>query len=220
MRAIFLLLLLANLAFFAWARYYVQPDAGTDPQPLARQIDPQKLPIVSPAPARGTAAGAAPAAAAPAAASADCIEWGSFGLTDLPAARRLLAPLALGTRLSERQVQETANWWVYIPPQEDRQGAQRKAAELKALGVDEFVMMQDPGSYQWSISLGVFRSEAAAQVRLVQLKSKGVRSAQVGARVSQISKVWLQVRDANAALRARLREVAQSIEGSELRDCK
>ncbi|MGH3511958.1 MAG: hypothetical protein ACRDRB_06745, partial [Pseudonocardiaceae bacterium] len=91
---------------------------------------------------------------------------------------------------------------------------------LKALGVDEFVMMQDPGSYQWSISLGVFRSEAAAQVRLVQLKSKGVRSAQVGARVSQISKVWLQVRDANAALRARLREVAQSIEGSELRDCK
>ncbi|MGH8747027.1 MAG: hypothetical protein ACREUK_11120, partial [Burkholderiales bacterium] len=59
MRAIFLLLLLANLAFFAWTRYYVQPDAGTDPQPLARQIDPQTLPIVSPAPARATAAGAA-----------------------------------------------------------------------------------------------------------------------------------------------------------------
>lgn len=219
MRTIFLLLLLANLAFFAWARYYVEPDAGTDPQPLARQIDPQKLPIVPPAPARGTAAGARPAATAPAAASAGCVEWGRFTQTGLPAARKLLAPLALGARLSERQVEETANWWVYIPPQDNRQGAQRKGAELKALGVDDFFVLQDQGSDQWSISLGAFRSEAAAQARLAQLKGKGVRSAQVGARVSLIPKVWLRVRDADAALRARLRAVAQSIQGSELRDC-
>ena len=136
MRTLFLLLLLANLAFFTWARYLAQPDAGSDAQPLSRQIDPQKLPIVSPAPARGAAAGAR---SAPVAAAADCVEWGSFTLTDLPAARKLLDPLALGARLSERQVEETANWWVYIPPQGDRQGAQRKGAELKALGVDDLL---------------------------------------------------------------------------------
>jgi hypothetical protein len=217
MRTLFLLLLLANLAFFAWARYLMQPDAGSDAQPLSRQIDPQKLPIVSPAPARGAAAGAR---TAPVAATADCFEWGSFTLTDLPAARKLLDPLALGARLSERQVEETANWWVYIPPQSDRQGAQRKGAELKALGVDSFFVVQDEGSYRWSISLGVFRSEAAAQAHLTELKAKGVRSAQVGARVSQVPKVWLRVRDTDAALRARLGAVAQSIPGSELRDCK
>ncbi|HKB54304.1 MAG TPA: hypothetical protein VKD22_09905 [Ramlibacter sp.] len=61
MRTIFLLLLLANLAFFAWARYLAQPDAGSDPQPLGRQIDPQKLPIVSPAATSGTAPVTAPA---------------------------------------------------------------------------------------------------------------------------------------------------------------
>jgi hypothetical protein len=217
MRALFLLLLLANLAFFAWARYLVQPDAGSDAQPLSRQIDPQKLPIVAPAPAHRAAAAAR---AAPVAATADCVEWGSFTLTDLPAARKLLEPLALGARLSERQVEETANWWVYIPPQGDRQGAQRKGDELKALGEDDFFVVQDAGSYQWSISLGVFRSEAAAQARLAELKAKGVRSAQVGARVSQVPKVWLRVGDTDAALRARLGAVAQSIQGSELRDCK
>ena len=216
MRTIFLLLLLANLAFFAWARYLAQPDAGSDPQPLGRQIDPQKLPIIPAAAARGTPAAATPASPAAAA----CVEWGSFTLTDLPAARKLLEPLALGARLSERQVEETANWWVYIPPQGDRQGAQRKGAELKALGVDDFFVMQDAGNYQWSISLGVFRSEAAAQARIADLKAKGVRSAQVGARVSQVPKVWLRVRDADPALRARLHEVARAINGSELRDCK
>ena len=48
MRALFLLLLLVNLAFFAWANYLARPDSGTDPLPLGRQIDPQKLPIVPP----------------------------------------------------------------------------------------------------------------------------------------------------------------------------
>lgn len=48
MRALFLLLLLANLAFFAWAHYWAHPDAGSDQRPLGRQIDPQKLPIVAP----------------------------------------------------------------------------------------------------------------------------------------------------------------------------
>ena len=160
-----------------------------------------------------------PAPRATRAAAGACVEWGSFTLFDVKAARKLLEPLALGARLSERRVEETANWWVYMPPQGDRQGAQRKAAELKALGVDDFFVVQDEGNYHWAISLGVFRDEAAAQARLAALKDKGVRSAQVGPRVTQVPKVWLQVRDVDAALRARLREVSQAIEGSELRDC-
>lgn len=233
MRAIFLLLVLANLAFFAWARYLAQPDAESDPRPLARQIDPQKLPIVTlTAPARGPSAAraaaanpppaptAAPASAASPGPGAACVEWGGFTQADLPAARRLLAPLALGPRLSERQEEEVTNWWVYIPSQDNRQGAQRKGAELKALGVDDFFVIQDAGSYQWAISLGVFRSEAAAQARLADLKRKGVHSAQVGARASRVTKVWLRVRDADAALRARLADFARSIDGSEVRDCR
>ena len=214
MRALFLLLLLANLAFFAWARYLAQPDPGTDPQPLARQIDPQKLRIVAPPLARKTAA-----AAAPSAAPGVCVEWGSFTLADVPAARKLLQPLALGNRVSERQVEETANWWVFMPPQGNKQSAQQKASELDALGVSDYHIVSDEGAYRWAISLGAFRSEAGAQARLTALQAKGVRTAQVGPRVSEVQKVWLRIRGVDAGLRERLQDFAKAIEGSELRGC-
>ena len=50
MRTLFLVLLLANVAFFAWTRLVAQGGAGADPGPLARQISPEKLRVVRPAP--------------------------------------------------------------------------------------------------------------------------------------------------------------------------
>lgn len=215
MRALFLLLLLANLAFFAWARYLARPDSGTDPRPLSRQIDPRKLPIVAPPPeAKPTGH-----AAAPKQVSGACAEWGSFTLAEVGTAKKLLQPLALGKLLSERQVQETANWWVFMPPQGSQQGAQRKGAELNALGIHDFYIVRDEGPYRWAISFGAFRSETAAQAHLAGLQAKGVKTAQVGPRVTDVPKVWLRIRGVGAGLRARLREIAKAVEGSELRDC-
>ena len=88
MRALFLLLLLANLAFFAWAHYWVPQNPGSDARPLGRQIDPQKLPIVAP-PAK---AGPASSAAGPSQVSGACVEWGSFTPDNVAAAKKLLQP--------------------------------------------------------------------------------------------------------------------------------
>src|SRR5437868_4885726 len=134
MRALFLFLLLANVAFFAWSRYYSPADAGADPLPLSRQIEPARLKIITPQDAPASAAAkplAAPTAAAPAAAGS-CIEWGSFSLADAPRAEKLLEPLGLGERLGQRRTEEVAGWWVFIPPQANRQAALKKAAELKS----------------------------------------------------------------------------------------
>jgi hypothetical protein len=215
MRAFLLLLLLANLAFFTWAHYWVPQNPGSDPRPLGRQIDPQKLPIVAP-PAK---AGPASSAAGPAQASGACVEWGSFTPDNVAAAKKLLQPLALGDLLSEQKVRETANWWVFMPPQGNQKGAQHKASELDALGVNDFHIVSDEGAYRWAISLGAFRSEAGAQAHLAALQAKGVRSAQVGPRVSEVQKVWLRVRGVDAGLRERLKAFAKAIEGSELRGC-
>ncbi len=46
MRTLFLSLLLANLAFFAWARYLAPADAYSDPRPHQRQIAPERLPLL------------------------------------------------------------------------------------------------------------------------------------------------------------------------------
>lgn len=215
MRALFLLLLLANLAFFAWSHYWVQPNPGTDPRPLGRQIDPQKLPIVAP-PAQTKPASRA---AGPTQASGACVEWGSFTPVGVTAAKKLLQPLALGDLLSERKVEETANWWVFIPPQGSEQGAQHKGSELAALGIDDFHIVQGEGPYRWAIALGAYRSESAAQASLKALQAKGVKTAQVGPRVTDVPKVWLRIRDVGAGLRERLQDFAKSIEGSELRGC-
>lgn len=224
MRVLFLLLALANIAFFAWARYVSPIDASADRQPLARQIDPDKLKILAPSEVPPAAAAPAPAPAAKpastaAAASASCLEWGSFTLTDLPRAQKALEPLALGERLAQRRTEEMAGWWVYIPAQGNRPGALKKAAELKALRVDDYFIVTDEGPYRWAVSLGVFRNEEAAQARLAALRERGVRSAQVGPREMLVPKVWLQVKGIDAALEARLRDIARQVDGSDLRAC-
>jgi len=214
-RALFLFLLLANLAFYAWWRYGAPADAA-DPAPLSRQIEPGKLKVIAPADLPPVSAVKKPATPLPTAA---CMEWGSFTVADAPRAEQALEPLALGARLAQRRTEEVAGWWVFIPPQGSRQGALKKASELKDLGVDEYFIVQDDAEHRWALSLGVFRSEEAAQARLAALRTQGVRTARVGARETAVPKIWLQVKSVDAPLQARLKEIARQMEGSELREC-
>ena len=224
MRAAFLLLLLANLALYAWLRYGASETV--EPAPLARQIAPDKLKVVAPSSLPPVTALTKPPASAPAptpapaaTASLPCMERGSFTLADATRAEQALEPLALGTRLAQRRTEEHAGWWVFIPPQGNRQLALRKAAELKQLGVEEYFIVQEEGALRWALSLGVFRTEESAQARLAALRGQGVRTARIGARDTTVPKIWLQVKSVDAALQARLKEIARQVEGSELRDC-
>jgi hypothetical protein len=219
MRAIFLILVFANLAFFTWARYMAPAEAGLDSAPLSRQIQPDKLRIIGPDdPAPAAAAAPAPVSK-PAPVAVSCLEWGSFTVADTPRAEKALEPLSLGTRLAQRRTDETAGWWVYIPPQGNRQAAQKKAAELKALGIDDYFIVLEEGAQRWAVSLGVFRTEEAAQARLATLREQGVRSASVGPRETTVPKIWLQVKGVDTPLEVKLKEIARSIEGSELKTC-
>ena len=232
MRAFFLLLIAANLAFFIWVRQNESLDGNSDQEPGKRQMFPEKIRVLpgpapdapaAPKPAAATPTSAAAPSAAPAAPAAllpsACVEWGGFAVAEAPRAEQALVPLALGSRLSQRRSDEKAGWWVYIPPQGNRAAAQKKAAELKTLGIEEYFIMQDAGKAQWAVSLGVFSSEDAAKSRLESLKGKGVRSAQVGEREMQVAKVWFQVRGADAALQGKLRDIAQGLPGTEIRAC-
>ena len=69
------------------------------------------------------------------------------------------------------------------------------------------------------MSLGVFRTEEAARARLAALRAQGVRTAEVGPRETTVPKVWLQVRNVDAPLEARLRDIARTVDGSELKAC-
>ena len=228
MRVLFLLLVLANVAFFGWARLVAPGGAGADPAPLGRQIAPEKLRVVRPEDLARLPAGKTiiattpPSASTPPAPPLKCLEWGPFGPAEAARAEAALAPLALGERLAQRKGEEPAAWWVFIPPAGNgnaRQAALRKAGELKKLGVNDYFIVQEEGSNRWSVSLGVFRSEEAAQARLAALRDLGVRSARVGPRETQLPKIWLQMKGIDPALEERLREIASQVAAGELRDC-
>lgn len=108
------------------------------------------------------------------------------------------------------------SWWVFIPPQGDKKGADKKAGELQRLGVKEFFVVTE-GAQQFAISLGVFSREEAAQKRLEQLQSQGVRSARVGPRQAEGARQLLEVRGDAGAL-ATLRQGLPAGSGS--KDCQ
>ncbi|HEU4351709.1 MAG TPA: SPOR domain-containing protein [Burkholderiales bacterium] len=215
---LFLGFALANLAFFAWWRYGPPADAA-DPAPLKRQIEPEKLKVLGPADLPPPTAAKSEKLGASLTATARCVEWGSFTLADVARAELALEPLALGARLTQRRTYEPASWWVFIPPQGSRQSALKKAAEIKELGVRDYFVVQEEGEHRWAVSLGIYRSEEAAQARLAALHNQGVQDARVGARDNAVPKVWLQVNSVDASLQARLKVLARQIEGSELKEC-
>jgi len=148
-----------------------------------------------------------------------CLEWGSFSPAEASRAAQRLDALALGARLAQYRGEEAANWWVHIPPQANRAAALRKAAELRKLGVEDFFVVQEDSKLQYAISLGVFKTEEAAQARLEDLRRKGVRTARVGPRETSVQKVYFAVRDVPEALASRLEELRRDFAGSELKAC-
>ena len=212
-RTAFLAVVAANVGLFAWAYALAPPDPALDARPLANQIDPAQMRILSPQ----ELAAAPPPPPKPGPSS--CIEWGTFTLAAAPRAEQALEPLALGPRVTSRRGEETAHWWVFIPPKDGKAAAQKAVNDLKALGLDDFHVMNEEGKMRWAISLGVFSTEAAAKVRLDAVREKGVRTAQASPRETVVTKVSLQVKDPDAGIRTKLTEIVQQFPGSELREC-
>lgn len=211
MRTLFFLLLLANVAFFAYGRLGDALFPG-ESQLLQQQINPQAIRLLPAAQLAGNAAVKRETTVA-------CLEWGAFAGGEVGRADEALAPLALGAKLAPRRVDEMATWWVFIPPQGGRQAAIVKTAELRRLGIEDYFIIQEDPKARFAISLGVFRTQEAATNRLEQLRSRGVRSAQVGARDSQVQKTWFQMRDVPEAVVAKLNDLRQGFPGSEIKDC-
>ncbi len=214
MRTLFFLLLLGNVVFFAYGRLgdgLFPGDSGL----LLQQIKPEAIRVLGSEQLAKAAAGK-PEKTVP------CLEWGAFVGREAGRADEALAPLAVlapGAKLTQRRVDETATWWVFMPPQGTRAAATVKTNELKRLGIEDYFIVQEDPKFRFAVSLGVFRTQEAASNRLEQLRAKGVRTAQVGARDTQVQRIWFQVRDVSEAVAAKLNELKQAFPGSELKEC-
>lgn len=222
----FFALLAANVALFAVGQGYVGnvADGEREPERLARQLNAKALNVIPPAQASAAAAAAAPPGPPPKdeAVTAACIEIGNFVLADARRFEAELAPLELGDRQSRRNVpgQEVSSYVVNIPPFANREAANRKAADLRAKGVENFYIIPDNQPLRLAISLGVFRQEAAAQTHLAALAKQGVTGARITPRYVPSKQLVFQFRDIGTATRARLEKIAAGFKDQQVRKCQ
>lgn len=208
MKKVFLLLLVANLALFAYG--YVDR-MNSEAQASAERYKPVNADQVKSLTAQQVAK-LGPAKMAQL--TLACAEWGPLSEADRVKATQLLEPLALGRTLSARRVEVTAEHWVYIPPKASRTSVDRSMAELKKLDVTDSAIVIENGAWNFAISLGVFRNKEGADARLAELKAKGVKTATYRQREQIVAMNSLVLREPTQATLSKLEELKTQVAGS------
>jgi hypothetical protein len=242
LKFVFWILLLANAALFSYQQGYFDAllPSGREPARMKNQLNADKIKLMPPpAPAPASPAATPPETqpekqsekqsekqheTPPAAKKEEpvvvaCTEIGNFNPEEAKRFSAQLASLSLGDRVSRRTVQEVATHMVYIPPQADKEGVEKKAAELRRLGIEDFFIIQDNSPLRWGISLGVFKTEEAARTHLAALGQKGVRTARIGQRSVNSSLVAFRLRELNAESVTAVEKVRAGFSKQEAREC-
>jgi pyruvate/2-oxoglutarate dehydrogenase complex dihydrolipoamide acyltransferase (E2) component len=240
LKFVFWILLALNALMFAYAHGYLGSDKGDEREParVKNQLEPARMKMLTAQQAQAAAATGAPAAsaeaapaapaapapasAAPAVASNACTEVGPLSASDERRFDTRLAKLDLGEHQARSTVpyQEVTSRLVYIPGQGSKEAADRKAAELRALGITNFFIISGDSPYKWGISLGLFKSEASAQSMLANLNKQGVHTARIAPRGPVTNRAVYQFRGIDADTRAKIVEIADRYDTADIRDCK
>jgi len=146
-----------------------------------------------------------------------CMEWGEFSGADLTRAAEALSGLKLGDRLARRTVEYASGYWVYIPPLKNQAAVNKKIEQIKAIGVEDYFVVQEPPLWVNAISLGVFKTQESAKNFLVSLKKKGVRTAKVGERKHRLKFTVFVLKSIDAEGGAQLSVLQKDFANSELR---
>ncbi len=220
-----MILLIANGGFFAY-HYLLNETDEAATQIALLQISPGRIKSVNTdssatgMPARGSASAPAPVTAptpAIAPAPAVCVEWGSFAGADVARADAAIAALGLAEAAVQRRVSDGDGYWVHMPPMKTKAEVDRKVGELKALGVADFYVVQDAGQWRNAVSLGLFKSEEAADTQLAALRERGVRSAIITRRENFLKQVVFFVRDSGGTTLTRVTELRRDFPASEVK---
>lgn len=163
MRVALALLVLGNIAWFAWARWIDRP-AG---EVAVSRIEAPRLVLAREAPA------VEPGAPAPARPAASCQSLGPFSdLTDAARASTLLRENGL---LPRQRAGESVVWrgyWVSLEGVSDRSAAAGILERLRRFGIGDAYVMPNEGR-QVTISLGLYTERQRALQRMDEVQALG-----------------------------------------------
>lgn len=237
LKFVFWALLALNALLLAYGQGYLGKleDGEREPQRLKNQLATERMAMLTAAEARAAAETAAPPAepepepaapapepaAAPVVETISCTQAGAFAAADARRFETRIARLGLGERVSRTSVpfQEVTSHLVYLPPNGGKAGADRRVAELKEKGIENFFVMQGDSPLKWAVSLGVFKTEAAAQSLVAALGKQGVRGVRVLPRGPQETRAAWRFRDLTPEERARVAGIADDFAGVQVRAC-
>jgi hypothetical protein len=174
LRAALLLLLLANLGFFAWAHWIAprEPD-----MPVSAKIDAPKLQLATEARVE-TPLG-------------NCVTVGPFASNELAArARQTLTDSGYSSVPREVEAHELDGYWVYLEAPPTESGERRLLERLRRGGIDDAQPIGDLG--QRRISLGIYSDENRAIARSERV-AKLQLLPQIEAREKPVTTIWLDL---------------------------
>lgn len=195
----------------------VRPAPATEPEAAPKAVDEKVENKDEDKAAEKVVEKAAEKPAAEAVAPQACVVFAGLSVDQARELTARIAKAGTGFKLSETRSDAPSSWWVNIPAQGSREGADKKAAELRRLGVDDLFIMQDPGPNQFAVSLGLYKSEAAATRLLEALKEKGVRSAQITARGAGVTRI--EVRGPGDSLATLASDLSERLRGASRLEC-
>lgn len=195
LRAAVVLVIAANLLFFAWARGWLAPvvappHAGErEPERLAAQIRPELVRLLPPE--------------AAASARLACLEAGPFSEGDTGIAEATLLGAGVPAAAWRREaVAQPPVWLVYMGPFADATARRAKEDEVRRLRLEP--EEGPPGELAQGLVLSRHASKEDAETALAQLMQRGVRTARVVAQPPAPARFWLRVPRADARLQERL----------------
>jgi hypothetical protein len=223
MKLVFLVLVLVNVLLFGLQQgiFGRVAERGREPERVARQIEPERIRVLSEADVQElrerVSKGDGPVDLAVAHA---CLEFGDFAAVDAARAETALAALPAPTRATSRPVQASGWYMVYLPAHKTRLDADRRADELRRLGVKDLLVMGENSPLKFAISLGSFRDEETARAHLVEMERIGVKGVRMSDRPSSITMTRFQLRDLDTAAARQLASLVAGFPAQTVRPCQ
>ncbi|HEV8443351.1 MAG TPA: hypothetical protein VGQ27_07715 [Steroidobacteraceae bacterium] len=174
MRVAFFLLLLANLAFFAWTQWLAPKEAHL---PVSPSVNAPRLQLAT--------------EALPVSAGGSCVTVGPFATNELAArARQTLTDSGYPSVPREVKTSTVDGYWVYLESPVGEVGERRLVDRLHKGGIAEAQGVGEVGSRR--ISLGIFSDDARAAAQSERVAKLGLLP-QIEAREKVGSSIWLDL---------------------------
>ena len=188
-RALFLLLLAANLGAASWLAF--APRTQASPPPSSDPGVPRLMLLSERDHGEDASAELATAPESRADQRNDeCHSIGTFPTqADVRAAINALTPLTRRIQFREAHTTQARGYWVYLPALQTREQALAAARSLSAKGVRDYYVVT-AGDQQNTISLGLFRDQGNAERRRADIAALGFAPQSI-ARTEELPVYWL-----------------------------